>query len=283
MERRMIELLRDKRFSLLLAALFIGYLAYTRMPDIFEPRFIPPHDNGDGTVDYTLVTRNPKLEEKHLWIIRLPKEVWAELSEDGRIGDVSINGGPAIGFNSIANRNLQVAFWAKDMSPYLKDSGQYPILNDQLVRVSLDFASRWPSRWNWGPSISDIERACLELPRPSQNVRAFRGKLPPATEGYCPVRADNKYSEVAYLLYRENKKLSGHFRCFNHPNQNQKCHGSILLTQRSDADVFYSGSFLPPDQLEKTISAVQEFFDHATVLVESVPNGRPFSVGVRGN
>jgi hypothetical protein len=281
MERRMIELLRNKRFSLLLAALFIGYLAYTRMPDIFEQRFVPPHDNGDGTIDYTLVTRNPKLEEKHLWIIRLPKEVWAELSEDGRIGDVSINGGPAIGFNSIANYQLEISFWPKDLTPYLKSSGNFPPRSNLQVIV---YEGKKPFS-QWLPRLPEALVACDELPSPDRRVRRFTQKAhptPESLEANCFAKDVIGKRQFGHLLLDSAGSEFGTITCDSELQADGRCYGFIWLPQDRKAQLNFKSSDFPPGRMQDMVSLIHAYLTKATILTETVRQDQEFSVELGG-
>ena len=107
--------------ALIFAALFGGYKYFDFAGDTAHP-YVPPKENADGTIDYTLIFMPLRKYGGSYWVLRFPKD-WAVIpSEAEDPGEVRLPGGKVWDFNAVPNWWVKVRLDYTTLKPLPKDA-----------------------------------------------------------------------------------------------------------------------------------------------------------------
>lgn len=254
-------------FSLLVtfALLAIGLWIYypTILGSDWEAE-VPPRVNTDGTIDYVLMQKSHKVEG-HYWIMRLPKEIYVERSENRSLGQFS-TGGVSASLKETANSNFIVYLFKDSLRPaVLKDkiSSEDTLSLTKIYKVY--FQSWYVFDAGSGPLLNAYA-ACREELSASPRVRIFsydeeieKAHAPKKCQHIRPFAHEN-WTTKGYVITDSDGKHIGDFECTSYPNEpTKKCTGFVNLGENNQAQLGVNESEIDPQKLATLADAVREF------------------------
>jgi hypothetical protein len=167
----------NKIFTFGLVAIGLAVLAYGYLKP--EPKdeqstvhdVFPAVENADGTIDYTLADRTSLEFLGYYWIVRLPKDQYAEESKPGtdRVGIVN---GAEVGLNTYSNQYLRLFIKWPSKQPFPANATIEEISRESHLSLSLfgqhherEFAGRY--------FLTDTAKTCASKGEVYKNLHEY--------------------------------------------------------------------------------------------------------------
>jgi hypothetical protein len=269
----------------LLALVAVGFgwaFAYHRQTTDPLITGIPPHDNGDGTVDYTLIGPGFWDEQLHRfqvaeWVVRLSAK---NVVHQGTGKDVEVLDGGSwkTVLRSNSNDFLSAQFMIADMAPVASDEARLRTLipkTEGAFQLSLDGIRTGDNGKSAAVSLKDIfdgkvNQECIATGRIIFGMQEFR---PGSELGSC------SSSDLAYVLWADEskKRVTAEFQCKTKGIE-PTCRARWYLDYRY---VYGNISYRQLEEFKTLTKRVQDFVARATI-VDHVYAGNPFVTGGKG-
>ena len=236
--------------------------------------FVPiaPHENADGTVDYTLVSKPLKSAVGKYSVLRFPKNVLVLPPHGELLADASFTNGDN------PNGGLILHFKIPSFEPLRQTVGDERYLLDTFhVNVS---PREFDSEFLNSKTISEAEKYCTKVSYIEPSVAVYVTKSPNTNSllESCFLGDQKSDGGVGYLVYDSNKKLLAEIICStqganstNKNNQTATCSGSLFAEQGNYVQFNWNSETFDPAQLQSLVSTLKSSINEATVRVEDVP------------
>ncbi len=231
------------RLVVVVLILTIGYGGYRYYVNLHDPfaAGIPPHENADGTVDYTLIDLPEPGNKQHYWVFTLPKDQYVVIPDGNKIQTRGFGGaGSKVTFANRKNSFAILDFKNNDFSKYLKVGEDFPY--DQ--RLNLSVSSTVMNHPN--SAMGGVEAASMYC---KHSVNVWNGitqywnnaeERAQDKNAYC---GDDERTDF-YVVRNESHKIIGSVNCYklDFKIQNRICHSEFYFPRLGrEADI----SFVP--------------------------------------
>jgi hypothetical protein len=222
--------------------------------------YVPPKENPDGTIDYTLIAKPLGKWDGDYWVLRFPKDWKVTTSENAEAAEVKSPNGYHFKFNVIPNDWLTVDFDYPSLTPQPKDTPE----KDSTVTVR-------PGAYknNVVPSIAPFwVRGCEQLGEVFPGVLAFKQKTPAASD--CITQDKG----IAYVVVGTASQAMSEFSCtddwLTRPFREGKttvCSGSVRIFRDRNAltSIDRASTRIGPEEIKKVTEFARQFLEQTTV------------------
>jgi hypothetical protein len=262
-------------FLLIVLALACGKYIYSHRQNDPVTQSIPPKENADGTIDYTLLSQAPQ-STAHYWVLRFPKTMAVTRSEEQYEGVVTLPNGPSYKLKSQPNENIEFFLRLPTLEPLPAPATAEDIMNAGVLRVYVynhpyNIKARLPEM------MQDIAEKCVEVGRFEPGVIAYQAKpdyqAPKDRPGKCFVHDLGDDKAIGYILHDRGGAYLGDFKCWlpQTPDAQAGCFGNIALPQNRRALFHFMTVKIPPQSLQSITEQVVKFVTQATIRLEAIP------------
>lgn len=255
----------------LLLVFVAGYFSYKYYQFARDPyaNGIPPHENSDGTVDYTLATPGSAEVDRYYWVVRLPKDQYAKTSESGE-SPIGIINGVGYAFRSYSNQSLGLYYKLPSFEPFKSTSTVEERIDGPSIRVTL--LNNWsdPAK-DSANFLNEHVTDCIAKGEVEKNLFAYGPYN--SNRGRCPFR-EASFETIGYSIRNDAGLHIAEMLCI--PGQNTDCSGTMTLPVGRDVLFSFNYKFLPRSEYVKAITRVSELISSTVVRVEKVRHGQTY-------
>jgi hypothetical protein len=263
----MKRLLKIVAVTVVAAAVYGGYLL-KKPTGPWQHPYVPPHENADGTIDYTLVDKPRRESDGSYWILRFPKEWDVVPSEAEDPGAVQLPNGTVVDFNSVPNDHVKINFDYQTLTPMKK--GERLKDNEDLRLIARGNPRLFLSKEQLETLRRETEQNCNKIGEPLVGVVEYEVRKPEREHNPgCFVGWLVHATFTGYLIFDEARNYIAEFNCTD-PSEGQLyvCSGSIELSNKFTAQFgFRTPQKIMPAKLKEITFFARDFFEKSTVKI----------------
>jgi hypothetical protein len=228
------------------------------------PPYVPPKENADGTVDYTLIFRPLPKFEGNYWVLRFPKDWDVTPSETEDAGEVRLPNGRVWDFNAVPNDWVRIRLNLETLTPLKK--GTPPGSGELWIEPTADpYLTK---------SKADYDRFMKETAEHCDKI----GEIIPGVVAYKMRQPENVHrlkcfaltpDQTGYVVYDDRGKYIADINCadWNKTKARATCRGKIELMNGHAASVSLNTPLRSalPDEIKSIVTFTQRFLLDATV------------------
>jgi hypothetical protein len=259
------------RFVVGVVLLAVGYGGYRHYVNSHDPQVvgIPPHENADGTIDYTLALPVTADHDGFYWVVRLPKDQYIEISKPGT-SDVGIVGGVALGLRTYSNQSINLLYKLPTLGVFRKSSTEDERFKTPHISIMLSNAEHDQVEWS-NDFLGDGTKHCHAIGEVEKGLFAYD----PTDDGVglCPF-SKASYKTVGYSVRNSKGLHIAQFEC--QPAENGNCNGSLHLSINRFGYFDFNYLLLPRSEYAKIIVELESVLVKATVSTTHVKRGHTY-------
>jgi hypothetical protein len=270
---------RRNRILMTLAAICVlstvsGYYGYKRYMFGNDPLLtgIPPHENLDGTIDYTLAFPVSQKHDGYYWVVRFPKNQYVELSQPGETR-IEIPGTAVYGLKSYNNQMLTTYFKLQSFQPFTKPYAIDEILKAPHVEVVL--SNVWSDRAeNSAIFLNKDSKGCVALGEVAKNIYAYE---PRGNSIDTCVFQEASFKQIGYSIRNEKGLHLAEMSC--DIEYNGSCHGRSVLKFGRYINFSFKHAQLPVSEYANMFAGIETYLTNSTIKVEKIEAGQTYTAG----
>lgn len=242
--------------------------------------YFPPRENADGTMDYTLFVKTRKEFPGGVWVLRIPKVVDVQLSENEGESSVMFGGGGGVGFSAVPNGHIVVNFDLDATRPFTKD--EFPIKQKKVkhIRVSayagLGEMSRDDLKQQEASAAhckngSEVAQGVIDLdPQKMANDEAGE---------HCRLLNNDNGKTFGFAVRNEAGKFVTLVDCSTATDDHidATCTATLHFPWYRRAFVSFSLDEVTPDKFREVFQKIAIYFEQATVRIGTVPPDKNYT------
>lgn len=241
--------------------------------------YIPPQENADGTIDYTLIAK-PKKYAGGAWVLRIPKDVNVQLSENEGESSVIFSGGGSVGFRAIPNGHIEVNF---DLSmTHLLTKDEFPLKGKKVKHISVYVNA--DLGWIAKDKLKRQETSasnCKNLNEVAPGITALEPQKKPDEKPNeeCGLYFDDQGNTFGFAVRNQSGNFVTLVECStatgDHVDAN--CNATVNFPWYRHANIYFSLDEVTPDKFRETFQKITDYFQQRTVRIGTIPADKVYT------